>query len=224
MIDWKIQSHAHSCQACGVAFQDGASYHTLLYKGEGGYERFDVCPACWRDNYAEGGRRKKGFISHWKGLYRVPPPPPPEPLQKETAETLLRKLVTLDEPRYVAAAYILAAMLERKRVLKVKAEDFRDGQRVTIYEHPKSGDLFTIPDPGLRLDQLQSVQEQVSDLLEHGLPAEVDPGGSGHGGELEGEDGQPVEGEAPERSEGADEVASKGPETPEPSADAVCGG
>ena len=35
---------------------------------------------------------RKGAFSHWRGKYKAPPPPQPEPIQKETAETLLRKL------------------------------------------------------------------------------------------------------------------------------------
>jgi hypothetical protein len=72
----------------------------------------------------------------------------------------------------------LAVMLERKRLLKVKEQMTRDEKRIFIYEQPKTGDIFTIPDPNLRLDQLEHVQKDVADLLEHGInpPAEAVPG------------------------------------------------
>jgi hypothetical protein len=114
-------------------------------------------------------RSESGFISHWKGVYEAPPPPDAEPIQKENAESLLHKLVELDDPRYIPAGYILAVMLERKRILKVKEELQRDGRRVFVYEQPKSGDVFTIVDPDLQLDQLEAVQREVSLLMEHGL-------------------------------------------------------
>jgi hypothetical protein len=60
-------------------------------------------------------------------------------------------------------------MLERKRILKVKEQIVRDGKRVFIYEQPGTGDVFTIADPDLRLDQLEAVQRDVGALLEHGL-------------------------------------------------------
>jgi len=44
-----------------------------------------------------------------------------------------------------------------------------EGHRVFIYEHPKTGDVFTIPDPALQLNLLETVQRQVADLLEYGL-------------------------------------------------------
>ena len=60
-------------------------------------------------------------------------------------------------------------MLERKRILKVKEQIKRDGKRIFIYEQPKTGDIFTIADPDFRLDQLEAVQRDVAQLLEHGL-------------------------------------------------------
>jgi hypothetical protein len=60
---------------------------------------------------------------------------------------------------------VLAAMLERKRILKqIQIED-RDRGRVLIYEHVKSGDVFVVPDPQLRLDELENVQREVAGLM-----------------------------------------------------------
>ena len=92
-----------------------------------------------------------------------------DPIHRETAETLLRKLVEQNDPRRAPAMFILAVMLERKRVFKVKEQIVRDGRRVFIYEQPGTGDMFTIADPDLRLDQLEQVQRDVAALLEHGL-------------------------------------------------------
>lgn len=170
MNDWNIQSRAHTCQSCGKAFVDQQPYHTLLHDRRQTYERLDICLECWQAQYAEGAAERKGFISHWQGIYEAPPPPAPEAIKKENAESLLRRLMELGDPRYTAARYILAVMLERKRLLKVKEQIVSEGRRVFVYEHPKSGDVFTIPDPGLQLNQLEQVQHDVSQLLEHGLP------------------------------------------------------
>ena len=66
-------------------------------------------------------------------------------------------------------------MLERKRLLKVKEQIRSEGKRIFVYEHPKNGDVFTIPDPDLQLNQLDDVQRDVADLLEHGLPGDSAP-------------------------------------------------
>jgi hypothetical protein len=177
MNEWNIQSRAHTCEACGQSFADRQPYHTLLYDEKAGLlRRMDVCDACWRSQFSEGGRQRKGFISHWQGIYELPPAVAPEAIQKETAETLLRKLIEQNDPKYAPAAFILAAMLERKRLLRVKEQIKRDGQRLFVYEQPGTGDIFTIADPVLHLNQLETVQHDVAQLLEHGLnPPAVPP-------------------------------------------------
>lgn len=169
MNDWNIQSRAHACSACERPFADKEQYHTVLFEDSDGLQRTDVCQDCWEGSAQADVRSQAGFVSHWKGIYEAPPPPDAEPIQKENAESLLHKLIELEDPRYIPAGYILAVMLERKRILRVKEELQRDGRRVFVYEQPKSGDVFTIIDPGLQLDQLEAVQREVSLLMEHGL-------------------------------------------------------
>jgi hypothetical protein len=167
ITEWNIQSRGHGCEVCGKTFADKESYHTLLLEEKTEFRRSDVCAACWQEKFADAQSRS-GFISHWQGIYEAPPPVT-EAIQKETAETLLRKLIEQNDPQHAPAGYILAVMLERKRLLKVKEQLVRDGQRIIIYEQPKTGDIFTIADPNLRLDQLEQVQRDVAMLLEHGL-------------------------------------------------------
>jgi hypothetical protein len=130
--------------------------------------RSDICRPCWDQQFSQGAQDRKGFVSYWQGVFQAPPPPI-DPIQKETAETLLRKLIEINDPQNIPAGYILAVMLERKRLLKVREQFVRDGQRIFIYEHPASGDVFSVVDPNLHLDQLEQVQRDVADLLERGL-------------------------------------------------------
>jgi len=167
MNDWNIQSRAHACESCQQPFADKQAYHTLLLDEKQDFCRQDVCTPCWESKFADAAERS-GFISHWLGTYEAPPPPV-DPIHRETAETLLRKLIELNDPRYIPAGFILAVMLERKRLLKVKEQIIRDGKRTFIYEQPATGEVFTITDPALRLDQLDEVQRDVAQLLEHGL-------------------------------------------------------
>jgi hypothetical protein len=169
MNDWNIQSRSAACEACGKPFADREAFHTLLFDDRSEFlRRSDVCEACWQNQFSDGARERKGFISHWQGIYEAPAPTA-DAIHKDTAETLLRKLIEQNDPRYAPAGYILAVMLERKRVLKVKEEVVRDGKRVFIYEQSGTGDVFTITDPALRLDQLEEVQRDVAALLEQGL-------------------------------------------------------
>ena len=181
MNEWNIQSRAHACEACVKPFADRQPYHTLLYDEKAaGLRRMDVCDGCWQSQFSDGARERKGFVSHWQGIYEAPPAQAPDPIQKDTAETLLRKLIEQNEPRHAPAAFILAVMLERKRLLRVKEQIKRDGRRVFVYEQPSTGDIFMIADPELHLNQLEAVQHDVAQLLEHGLtppPAAVETPG-----------------------------------------------
>jgi len=178
MTEWNIQSRAHACQACGKTFTDKEAYHTLLFDDKAEFRRSDICQPCWQKQYSDGARDRKGFVSYWQGIYEAPPQVN-DPSQKETAQSLLRKLIEVNDPHHIPAGYILAVMLERKRLLKVKEQILRDGQRIFIYEQPGTGDLFTIIDPKLQLNQLEQVQHDVAALLEHGLnppaPAQISP-------------------------------------------------
>jgi hypothetical protein len=168
MNEWNIQSRAHACEACGQPFVDRQIYHTLLFDEPPEMRRSDICEPCAQKKNVGDLRDRPGFISHWQGMYEAPVPPA-DPIHKDTAETLLRKLIEQNDPRYVAAGYILAVMLERKRVLKVKEQIISGNKRMFVYEQTGTGDVFTIADPNLRLDQLEAVQRDVAQLLEHGL-------------------------------------------------------
>ncbi len=173
MWEWNIQPRAHACQDCGRAFKKGESLHTLLFDERQAYRRLDVCEGCWQARHAQGDNHRRGFVSHWVGQYEPPPPEPPEPIARENAESLLRKLVARQAPEFTGSVFVLAVMLERKRVLKAKAQTREGGRRVLIYEHARTGEVFPIVDPELRLDQLDAVQREVAQLLEHGLPSEA---------------------------------------------------
>ena len=170
MNDWNIQSRAHACEACGRTFADQEAYHTLLSEEKADLRRSDICAGCWEKQFSEGARDRKGFISYWQGIYEAPPPVV-DPIHKDTAETLLRKLIEQNDPRHLPAAYILAVMLERKRVLKQVRTEIANGDRLLIYEHRENGDVFIVRDPQLRLSELELVQDQVATLLRGGAAA-----------------------------------------------------
>ncbi|MBV9009691.1 MAG: hypothetical protein JO354_11090 [Verrucomicrobia bacterium] len=158
--DWPIKSRSDSCTATGRAFAPGESFYTLLHREGDGFRREDLSEEAWRnrnDNIQP--------FSFWKSKFEPEPEPPPEPLAQENAEDLFRRLLAQpDAPPH--ASYVLAVMLERKRVLKPVRTENADGRRLLIYEHARNGDIFIVPDPQLRLDDLERVQAEVLQLLQ----------------------------------------------------------
>ena len=156
--DWAIKSRADACAATQRPFEPGECFYTLLFREAEGFRREDLSEAAWH-------KRNENIqpFSFWKTRYE-PLPVETEPLAKENAEQLFRRLIASENPP-ANACYVLAAMLERKRVLKqIKTENAEKG-RLLIYEHGATGDVFIVPDPGLRLDELESVQNEVAQLL-----------------------------------------------------------
>jgi len=158
--EWAITHRADVCAVTHRPFVAGEYFYTLLYHGADGYRREDLSEEAWRN-------RNENIqpFSFWKSRYEPLPPKPQETLPRESAEELFRRLVASENPP-ANACYVLAAMLERKRVLKqLKAESREGGRHVLIYEQSTTGDVFVVPDPQLRLDELEAVQNEVAELL-----------------------------------------------------------
>jgi hypothetical protein len=155
--DWEIKSRAHCCARTGREFAEGDFFFTLLFRDGEGFRREDICEEAWadrNDNIAP--------FSFWRSKYEAPPPPLPEALPKDDAEGLLRRLIADQDPATANARYILALMLERKRVLRpVDSQD----DDMLVYEHLASGEIIVIPNPRLSFVQIPEVQREVSELL-----------------------------------------------------------
>jgi hypothetical protein len=157
--EWAIKHRADACAVTHRSFEPGEYFYTLLFHDTDGYRREDLSEEAWRN-------RNENIqpFSFWKSRYEPLPPKSPEPLARENAEQLFRRLIASENPP-ANACYVLAAMLERKRALKqIKTEETAN-RRVLIYEHGGTGDVFIVPDPRLRLDELESVQNEVAQLL-----------------------------------------------------------
>ena len=164
--EWPIKHRADSCAATGRPFTEGEYFYTLLFREAEGFRREDLSEEAWQqrnDNIQP--------FSFWRTRYEPPPLAPPEPLGKENAEELLRRLLTERDPAHQRACYVLAIMLERKRVLKQIQKEESERGRVLIYEHAKTGDVLIVPDADLRLGELEEVQREVGELLRTAAPA-----------------------------------------------------
>ena len=161
--EWNIRSRGHECSFCAKPLVDKAPVVSALRETESGYERFDCHPECWKTQ-----SRDWEPFSQWDGVYFAPVKESKrqEPLKKEDAGELLRKLVTLDDPSMKNVVYVLAVMLERSKILVERdAKEQPDGSIRRVYEDRKNGDTFVILDPRLRLENLGEVQQQVVALL-----------------------------------------------------------
>jgi len=187
--DWDIRPCGSTCCTCERPFVADQEYQSLLVFSEEELDRRDYCCECWKahsvdDSAGEGS---------WKGVFRPPAPPPEEALKKETAENLLRKLIATEDDANGNVIYLLAVMLERKKMLVERDRKKDDEGNITlVFEYRKTGEVFLVPDPQLQLDQLGHVQREVSQLL-------------GGGGSTEGPESGPSNSPPDEESDADDQ-------------------
>lgn len=160
--EWNIRSRGHVCTICEKPLVDKTPVVSALRETNGGYERYDCHPECWKT-----AERDWEPFSQWDGVYLAPvKEEKKDPLKKEDAGELIRKLITLDDPAMKNVVYVLAVMLERSKILIERdAKPQPDGTIRRVYEDRKSGDTFVILDPRIRLENLAEVQSQVVALL-----------------------------------------------------------
>ena len=188
-IDWNLRSRARACMKCARPFEEKETVRSgvLAFEsplvaelfaeklaeeaaaaaaGQPGkphpeYVRLDFCEDCWK------ALAPADWISVWKGPYVPPEAAPEDPLKKATPETLLRSLIEGEEPEnHIPAIYLLAVMLERKRILVERAmKTAPDGTLVHIYEHRRSGDILLVADPRLADAEIPGVQREIELLL-----------------------------------------------------------
>jgi len=157
--EWEIKPRALVCKICTKPFVSGQIYVSSLRINGSEYERSDCCENCWKQITLGDA------FSVWRGIFQAESLPP-EVIKKETAESLLRKLIEINDPQHRNSIFILAVMLERRRILAEKEVQKKDElTMIRVYEHRKTGEIFIVSDPILSLDQLEHVQEEVSALL-----------------------------------------------------------
>ena len=155
--DWEIRKRSDICTATQRPFAEGEFFYTAIFRDGAGFRRDDLSEEAWQARPDDPQP-----FSFWRSKFEMPPPPPPEPLAKQHAESILRKLIEENSDTTKNARYILALMLERKRLLKPMESTDPD---VLVYERTGTGETFLIPNPRLALSQVPEVQKEVSALL-----------------------------------------------------------
>ena len=158
--DWNIRSRATACDVTGQPFTEGAIFYTVLHREGEGFRREDLCEEAWATRTADANAPAP--FSSWRSKFEPPAPPPPEPLPRDDAEGMLRRLLESNDPAHANTRYLLAVMLERKRILRPQPSIEKG---LLVYEHARTGETFLIVDPNLSLADLVAVQEEVSALL-----------------------------------------------------------
>ncbi|MEM6911413.1 MAG: hypothetical protein AAF555_07490 [Verrucomicrobiota bacterium] len=162
---WNLRRRGTRCAITEEAFADQQIIVTALFEDP---ESNDLL----RRDYSEEGWAERPSqdrpFSSWRSEFKADPPKE-EAVQvvPHDPESLLRALIEQDDPLTENARYILAVMLERKKLLRPQDEQNLGETRLLIYEHAKSGEVFMVADPRIPLSQVDQVQSEVTELLEN---------------------------------------------------------
>lgn len=165
-VDWNIQKRSSNCVFCEKEFGDQETVHCFLNLHDAEALRKDYCLSCWGETKLE--RAGIEHFSYWQTHYRkVIPITKEDPVKRDQIELMLKKYITSESPAHKNLCYILAAMLERKRIISQKdTTTDPSGQKILVYEQNKTGETFLILDPQLKLNEIGGVQQQVKALLD----------------------------------------------------------
>ncbi|MBI1871283.1 MAG: hypothetical protein HYS07_08840 [Chlamydiae bacterium] len=171
-MEWEIQGLSQNCSGCQSSFQDQNPFYCFLLFPQGSIpQRKDFCKNCV-DQAKADYVASSTIYSYWEGhVHILPLAPKPKPLPYERFETLLRKYIVSKEPHDQKFAYILALLLERKKILihreSVRKEEAKN--RFLIYEHAETEESFILEDPTLTLSQVEEVQNELKEVMDEAL-------------------------------------------------------
>lgn len=172
MTKWQIASRARRCTQTGQPFAPEEMVWTYLFR-----ELRPGMPSDFRrEDVNAAGRKLLGdevsaAFSQWQARFKpnlAGDEAEPTAEQKLGPEGLFRRLMEDDSAATLNTRYVLAIMLERRRVLKEVARRETDEGPLLIYEQTKTGEAFMVLDPQLKLADIVGIQEEVAAQLSGG--------------------------------------------------------
>jgi len=170
---WHIRSRGRECAATQRPFVTGEPIITALFPDpeSSGYLRRDYCLEAWSAQPAEA----EVPFSSWRTKYATPGGDKPQAVEREQPEDILRRMVEEDQNYTENTRYILAVMLERKRILRETDTQRTPTGILRIYENRKTGEVYIVKDPDIPLSQVDALQQEVLLLLEASPLPSPDP-------------------------------------------------
>ncbi|MCW8131634.1 MAG: hypothetical protein KIS92_14910 [Planctomycetota bacterium] len=168
--DWRIAKSNLQCKACETRFKVGDTYYSLLRDQGNEFERNDFCPACFQEHAAAG------VYSFWKTT--VPEEEeeakPKAVLDVASVLEFFRRLAAESDPQRVAFRYVLALMLTRKKVLRLKGGDRNaQGADVLLFSEGRGGETHEVVQPDLNESEVAVVSAELGRLLGVAPPAQA---------------------------------------------------
>jgi len=161
-MDWSIRPRADTCAGSGRKFSDGEVVYTVLVAGEGGMERKDYAQEIWGKE-----ENRPTYFCFWKGKFQLAPPKVEKEPPAARAEAELRRRLSQpvqSQSPEARVIFLFALLLERKKVLMVRERTQGPEGRVTVYEHKTTGEVILVPEPEVKLSEVDQLRAEVEAL------------------------------------------------------------
>ena len=169
MAQWDVAKTQGVCAGCNQILQPKQDYYAALVEATNdsteasqpeadGFARCDYCPDCWE-------RLGPDVFCFWKTA--LPEPQEKKKLLVDDAVLLdiFERLAGVDEPAKINFRFVLALILMRKRILKYRQTDCRDGQEFWIMGQVREQTTHEVLNPHMDDAHIQGVSEQLSTIL-----------------------------------------------------------
>ena len=161
---WRIPARAEQCSGCQTTLAVGDDVTVLLRMGDEGPTRDDLCEDCG------AALESSGENVYWRRPLRESEAASPVvdyALLREMFDRMLQRT----EPVYQRLSYLVGLVLLRKRHLRLKGFEVRDGREVMVVVRGAGQPEMEVPAPHLSADELVETREQLTRLLAADLPA-----------------------------------------------------
>jgi hypothetical protein len=174
---WKIPASTEQCARCSAALAADDEVTVLLCLSEEGPKREDLCATCGNGVDASGS---DVFWRHKLPESAVASPVVDYALLRE----MFQRMLPRSEPIYQRLSYLVGLVLVRKRHLRLRGFERRQGLEVMVVARGAGEPPFDVPAPHLSAEVLVETREHLKRLLAADLPSEdfegvltVDPEG-----------------------------------------------
>ncbi len=156
--EWEILRRAEACAGCARAFQPGDEAYARLSPAGHALSRTDFCPACW------AGAPSDPAALFWRA--RVPEPHATKRDLFDATELfeILKRLLEEGDPARARLCYLLSLYCARKRLLRLKGIERKDGTERLVFVTPRTRKEYRIPSVELTLEDMAAARDELARL------------------------------------------------------------
>jgi hypothetical protein len=158
-MDWEIGSATLACATCGKPFAEEQGIFSALYDESQTFVRRDYCTDCWPQ------QDRPPVFSYWETRIPKRDAPVRRFVDDDVVMDFFQRLEGSQEPAKLSFRYVLALLLMRRKVLKLK-EFRRTATDATLVLHDKLRDCdYEVVDPNLTEEQIRQVTGEIHQVL-----------------------------------------------------------